>query len=317
MEDDGQMDTTTLQHELPTIVDLGSGNKGNIGPARLGIDDIGKITIELSCQEYRRKASKAYDCVDGRNRNEVRRENVNELGLVQVPGGKPIQDSSIRLMRVRKDSKLPGNRLSRVLAEQTRIAVDEGYEIFVHGDDSHGKDGCAANKLQRDILISNAKNANIVLPLVWDLSTKFGLNIWIDQGDISDLIVVGNDNAHDDDLWDATPSEKADIIVDNGGKYVEVIGEHTEVVAAAVIDANEAINSKDFADKHVMPDGTNLGALVATLGRSIADIFKNTNTEEDKKEAALNAAASLLWTIGTLKEIGDDSMKIVLIDSLR
>lgn len=311
---------------MSSIMDLGPNNEGGIGPDKLGIDEsqMPSLAEQALSLKYRRKASDTYHCIDGRNMKlteelrqllEVLKE--NDEGLTQVAGSKPLQDVSIKLMRqeMLRDGH-SGSRLSELIIEKTRESVSNGYPIFVHGDEAHGKAGCGANVNQRVALQRNMHNIEIVAPAVFEMGKKFGFSKHVDIEAIRDLVVTGFKNAENEGFWDVTPEQKIDIMIENGASYVELIGPHLEAAAVVVTDEEETVDGNAFRRDHPLKDGLEVQLFIATHAKALADIRKDGLARGDtESEVALDQAAATLWLIGVSKKLTNEHLKVFLPES--
>lgn len=289
----------TEQHQVD-FVSLGEGNHGQIGPSVLAPDLAEQARADLGKSEYDRPASLDWDCVDMRSPANALVPAKNEGVAAHMPGGLVITDAAADMM-------LPENsKLSQLIVSNTKRAVeDDGQAVTVHGDSHAGKAGCGANKLlaNRDVLKSNLANASIVAPLAWDVARIMNLPILAE--DISAAIVNGGRHAANDELWDVTPEQVVDLIAANGGRYIELAGEHHEAAARLQLD-NGSFDKIGFARDH-----QDVGVFAASLGRFSQYTFERYG--EDRAGAAQHVLGAILFTIGACKGLGNDSLDVAIV----
>jgi len=287
---------------MPTVLavtDLGGNNKGRIGAGDLNPDEKQRIVEDVANPEYHRRPTNRVRCVDMR---------IPEGGFqhpeghadIQVAGGPPIFGAAVDMMVVEQTSPL-----SALVVKNTREALAADVTPIVHDD-------CGANKNLRATLRSNAENIDIVAPKAWAFSKELGLQQWIDEDDVTQLIVTGNKSANDDSLWDITPDEATDISEQNGAIRHRLQGKHNE--KAVVIElSGGTFAQEEFMRDHPRPDGESNGVFVASLRAYMPKEFEKVRSQGGTdRDAALRMAGVILFNIGVPKEIGDDLPVIVL-----
>lgn len=299
---------------LLLVTKLGDNNRGTIGPEGTE-EQVNEITDYVSQRvadpEYCGPASNEWMCVDGRvPKGALAQESIKRALANQTGGGLPITELSNELML--SDSP---ETVSKVLAAKTRETIANGQKVFIHGDSHAHYAGCGCNKGQRPILLENAANVDIVTPIAWDLGKSVGLDKHLSVEDVTNMIITGGHNAQRDELWDATPEEKTQIILDNGGEYVELEGDHAEYVAR--IDTTEqAFDVVKFVRDNVTADGKPIMAFNVSLGRLKKYYFDLASQGKlAERDAALRTMGAILHNGGTTKWLANENLHAAIVGS--
>lgn len=239
------------QPEVKLLIDtdFGGGNEGTLGPE--SISDRNSVKDVAKSRYVEQLRADRWFCMD---------DGLEELGG-QLPGGIMITEAAGAAM-----SGQPGYaRQSELVAELTRQLVDDGVEVWVHGDSGAGKAGCAANKHWRDIFRTADRTADVIGPTVWAVMTGVRLDHATRRGRIREFIDFGAKQADDESFWDITPAELTDIAVANGARYHEL--DRTHKTACVRFDLTPNIfNNHLFRKDHKTEDGLPLGAFSMTFG---------------------------------------------------
>lgn len=296
----------TMQRTALTVLvatDFGPNNKGTVGEP---LDETRQqqLTADVANEKYTWPRSKRWICVD---RRLVAGAQAGEAEAdPQTAGGIVLTDTAADMMQ--DDQAAP---LSELVARNTRAAAVDELEPVVHGDTHGGKAGCGANKTLRATLRSNAENIEHVTPLAWASSKLLGLDEWLREEDVTQSILAGQASADNESIWDATPEQVADIIVENGGSYEELEGDHDEAVTRVDFTEN-SFDKVRFAKDHEFPDGTTIGAFSASLGAYKAETFRRAAAHgQTRQEAALQVMRGVLFNIGVCKELSNEHMFLV------
>lgn len=292
--------------ELVLVTPLGDNNDGTIGPNGQP-DDNAALTAHMATEvgraEYSKPPTNRWVCVDGRVTAAKMKETERLNADPQTAGGLPLTELSVDFML--HDNPKP---VSVTLAATTKKTIDNKQQAIVHGDEHVHFDGCGCNVKQREILQRNAANIDIVTPIAWTFAEKLGIDKYLEIDDVTKMVVTGEKNAENDELWDATPAEKVQIILDNGGEYEEFIADHTELITRADI-SNAAFDEAAFIRDHTDEDGNALRAFSASFGALKAYYFevaeKNGTSVHD---AALRTVAAILHNLGTAKRLSNKNM---------
>ena len=299
-----------------TITNLGLGNKGQISAADLTAEERNRVVEDVSKPIYARKRTTRFRCVDGRTPGGGLQAPVG-MADPQEAGGAAISETAADLME-RHPAKL-----SELVIKNIRQNSDNGYEVVIHGDNKHGKEGCGANKHLRAVLRSNAENINVVAHMAWTLCQALGLDVSVTEDEIQEMILVGKQNADDEGLWDVTPEEVADIAIKNGATYEELIEDHMERVIVVSV-SEDAFDEERFMKDHIRPDGKPIEVFVASLGAIKAKLFDIARkTGQTEVAAARKTMAVVLFNIGVPKELTaevseanpDAALPVVVLDA--
>lgn len=294
------------------VTDLGPRNAGSFGPSP-DLDEDARVALaEQACAEkYSVPATKRYICVDGRLSDEeldlmISGESITEADP-QLAGGIVISEDAADRMDPAKE-QVPQ---SMAIALKTQEAILDGIEVTVHGDEN-GKAGCRANVDERKALRFNAENADIVTPKVWAVSELLGLDRFIEQDDIAQSIVAGQAASEDDKIWDTTPEDRVQIIMDNGGTYIMLRGKHAE--CALRVDTTESAFAKAaYVRDHSTPE-EQAQAFAASVGKYNKDAFERAGMHgRTEREAALQVMRVVLFNVGMSKMLLNEAAKAGLI----
>lgn len=300
-----------MEDRMATTVistDLGPNNKGSIGPTHLDDSKRSQIDDDISKPEYRVGInSNEWHCVDDRFLVDPE---TGEEYPGQIAGSVPVSETAAEFM-INKDPK----KLSEVLAAKTLRAVNEGLEVFVHGDEAHGKDGCGANSKLRMTLQSNAENVDHVAPRKLALGKAVGLDKFgITEDDVVGLIIQGGRAANQDELWDVDASDSIDIMVANGAIYEEYKGPHYGVKVVVETDKDKTFNGSKFSEDHTFEDADPEKVFVASLGAYVEKAFERgrANGRSDY-DIALECYAVIAFQVGVPKEIGNENLEVAIL----
>lgn len=286
------------------VADFGPGNKGSIGVA-MSDAERQQLAHETANEKYRKRPTNRWICVDKRLAEpDNAADHAEDEADPQTSGGIVITDTAASFM-----AAADGPKLSERIAENTRTALRDGLRPVIHGDTHAGKAGCGANKVLRAVLQSNAENIDTVAPLAWTTCRSLGLDAWLRPEDVTQAIVTGRTSADNNELWDATPGQVVDIMIENGAEYEELQGEHDEAVTRADF-SDGAFDKEAFAADHTQPDGGSVGAFSASFGALKAENFRRAARRNNlsEYEAALQTVRGVLFNIGVCKELGNEHM---------
>ena len=277
------------------VLDLGKDNIGKLGPNGLP-EEKRDFHVAYDDPEMRMEGlTDTYICMDGRF----------EAGPEsQVLGGLPLLDVSTDMMVNPSKTKL-----SVLVANKTKEAIADGFDVTVHGDSKAKKNGCAANFAKRDVLHFNAEHIDTIAPLTWTIARKLGLDTYVTSDDVTRVILDGKEAADDDDLWDVDAEQCVDIIVENGGRYIEAPGAHGEVDADFEMDDDSKIDTGLFGEAFTHEDGEAAQLFVVTLGKYTKDTFRRAEMHgRTKQEAALTVLAGISLHLAAFKILGSPEM---------
>jgi hypothetical protein len=292
---------------LLLVTSLGAHNDGTIGPKGTPEENAALaeyMAAEVGRPEYSKPPSTRWVCVDGRVSARKMERTDNTQADPQTAGGLPLTEVSIAYMT----SKAPVP-LSAAVPAATRKTIADGQQAVVHGDTHKHYAGCGCNAGQRMILRRNAANIDIITPIAWMFAERLGLDKHMEVRDVTELIVTGGEHAGNNGLWDLTPEEKTQAILDNGGEYEELIEEHTEFLTGVQIGEtafDEAAFIRDHTDEH--------GAALRAFGASFGLLQKHYFALAQKNgtslhEAAEQTMAAWLHNLGTAKCLSNDAMR--------
>lgn len=302
------------QTTLLMVTKLGDNNRGSIGPKGTA-EEVTEITNyvawRVASPEYSGPASNEWICVDGRvPKGALAQESLKKVLANQTGGGLPITELSVELMLESNPSVV-----SKILADKTKETIANEQKVFIHGDAHAHYEGCGCNKGQRPILLENAQNIDIITPIAWDLGKTVGLDRHLAIEDVTAMIILGAHNANRDELWDVTPEQKTEIIVDNGGEYVELEGDHEEYVAR--IDTTErAFDVVKFVKDNLTDQGKPIMAFNVSLGNLKKYYFGLAQKGKmSEREAALRTMGAILHNGGTTKWLGNKDLHAAIVGS--
>lgn len=289
--------------------DLGPNNKGTCGPDSIDDDLRTTLDAKIGNPEYHRIAYvRRWHCVDGRVKADTETIPEGEYPA-QIAGSVPVSETAAEFM-----TNPTPNALSITVAAKTDEAIADGIEPYVHGDSHHGKEGCGANKKMRDTLRSNAENVDIVVPRAMALAEAVGLTSKGVTSDMAvELVVAGGAIAENDEIWDVTPEQVIDIMVEHGATYEELEGSHSE--QRVVVDTTDhgTFDGTKFAEDHTHENGED-EVFVATLGAYVKQKFERNQARGiDDYETAKQCLAVILFNVGVPKEIGNDNLEVAIL----
>lgn len=272
------------------LVSLGEGSNGRIGLSGLTPEQIAQVRSDIGGYEI--EPNDVWGCVDGR---------LPATAEKQVAGGLVITDAAAKLM-----SELPeGTTLSDLIGSEAEADRAAGLNITVHGDTHAGRAGCGANKLMRQVLLSNRANAAVVAPLAWSVMKLLDVDKYLRPENVSEAITIGGQHADNDRVWDVTPEDVTDLIEAHGGKYVTLEGEHTEAIVRV------GLGHGGFDKARFVQDHNGVSAFALSL-RDYADVtFERYG--DDSPAAALHLLRATLFNLGVCKELGDSSLELAVV----
>ncbi len=297
--------------QILLVTPLGENNLGTIGPNGTYEENLALSTHmakEVARPEYRKPPTNRWVCVDGRVSEAKMLDLEREDADPQTAGGLPITELSVDFMLNKNPAPV-----SVTLAETTKKTIANGQKAVVHGDTHAHTAGCGCNAKQQEILEKNAANIDIVTPIAWEFVKQLGIDKHMQIEDVTDMIVVGGQNASNGDLWDATPEEKVQIVLDNGGEYEELIDDHTEFTTRA--DTSEmAFDEAAFIRDHTDENGNALRAFSASFGLLKKYYFEVAEKEGSSlHDAALRTVAAILHNLGTAKRLSNKDMQAAIL----
>lgn len=277
------------------VLDLGKDNVGKLGPNGLP-EDKRDFHSAYDDPEMRLEGlSDTYICMDGR---------FAAGPESQVLGGLPLLDVSTDMMVSSSKTKL-----SELVALKTKQAIADGFDVTVHGDSNAKKNGCAANFAKRDVMRFAAERIDTIAPLAWTIARKLGLDTYATSDDVTRVILTGKAAADNEDIWDVDAEQCVDIIVENGGRYIEAPGEHAEVDADFEMDDDSKIDTGLFGEAFTREDGKAAQLFVVTLGKYAKDTFRRAEMHgRTKQEAALTVLAGISLHLAAFKILGAPEM---------
>lgn len=294
-----------MKYQAATI-ELGEDNEGAFGPTPEVEANFEDFVEAINNPDNYRKSNNIWICVDGRaDLDEV--EGDGEFAAAQVPGSLPIVNTAGDIMDETFDDE--DLLLSSRIAANTQDAVAAGHKIIVHGDDHHGKEGCAANKQMRATLQKIAENEEIIAPLTLALCKTIGLDKWVEQEDIYNAITIAGRRSANDMIWDANSTQVAEIAEANGAEYHTLTGEHQEQAVVATLEGT--YDTQKFAAEHATKSGRS-----ELFGYSLGEYAKTTFADMvasgcSERDGALKAMRGILYTVGLCKKIGSPSLRVV------
>ena len=293
---------------LLDVVDLGPNSLGTIGPEESADSEEYNrhVSREVAKPEYVKPPNSLWACIDGRCRKLTGHQDDSLTANPQTAGSIALTDTSVYFMLEDKPKSL-----STVLAASTRLAIDDGCRVMVHG--GHDKSDCAANIRQNQSLLYNAENIDVVVALAWNLGRQLGLNEHMTIEDVNRLVITGAKAASDDALWDLSPEEKVDIQLANGAKYVDLIGDHGEKVVRFDF-SDMAYDENAFVADHRNDRILNLMAFNVSAGHLMKEYYRRAKLHgQTVEEAASRTMAAILYNIGVAKLICNGKMPVALV----
>jgi hypothetical protein len=292
------------------VTDLGPNNIGSLGPGDLDEVQRQKAVEALAAPEYQRAASRRWICVDGRTSDEEK-ENVaptNEADP-QTGGGLAVSESAADYM----DGATDPQPLSQAIAKNTRDAVSDDYQVVVHGDEYAGKAGCKANADMQPVLRFNAENADIVGAKTWAIAELLKLDGHISRDDVTQSLLTGKQSADNKLLWDIKPEEVPKVVVENGGEYVVLRGEHHEKSLRSDLTEDGAF-AKAAYNRDMSTDKEEIHAFAASFGAYKKMAFERAAKHgRSEREAALKTMRAVAFNVGLSKWLSDEAMPVGLV----
>lgn len=206
-------------------------------------------------------------------------------------------------------SENPGyRRQSELVAATTKELVADGIEVWVHGDNHAGQEGCAANKHWRGILQLGGRTPDVIAPTVWAFMEGLDLGHAAKRSRIRDLIMTGAKRAEDESFWDISPGELVRIAVANGAKYHELEREHKTACTRVDLSPNIFDNHK-FRTSHQTHDGLPLGAFSITLGAYKNNLLQRAEKHGyDEAWVANKVMEAAIFTVASSKKLGSPDL---------
>lgn len=292
MSYEGIMQDTRLAEV--NFVGLGDGNRGGIGPTGLTVEVRQRLAEDI--RDYEVAADDVWGCVDGR---------LPATAEKQVAGGLVITNVAAELMAEVPD----GAKLSDLIGAEAEADRAAGLSFTVHGDERAGRAGCGANKLMRQVLISNYQNIAVMAPLAWSVMQALAVDQYLQPDAVSGAIMTGQQRANDEAFWDVTPEDVADLIEAHGGQYVTLEGVHAETVVRVDLD-HGAFDKASF-----MHDHGGLSAFALSL-REYADLIWD-RYGDDHAAAADHLLRATLFNLGVCKELGDPNLMLAIVQPVQ
>lgn len=287
-------------------VDLGPNNVGHYGPEDINQAKQDQIVAANANPEYRRQATRRYGCVDGRCNAEeaAAAAEDNEYADPQMPGGKAVIETAVAMMT-------QPDKLSSTLARSTQEAIVSGYEVVVHGANGN-KAGCKANEDIRPVLQENASNIDVVTPTALAVAEQLQLTPYVTADYINQVIIAGKKAADTEELWDVDAAGAVDIIVANGGEYVDLQGDHHE--KAIRVDLETGAPRKAALVANLSKSDKVIQQFIASLGQYKHDVFEDYARDgKTEAEAAQHVAKAIVYTIGISKHLASPAMPVHLV----
>lgn len=283
-------DQSSPEVKLLVNTDFGLGNEGSLGPETVSDQNSVKDIADSKYVEQLR--AERFFCMD---------DGIEELGG-QLAGGIMTTEAAGETMR--PDSKF--RRQSELVAKTTSSLVDDGVEVWVHGDTNSGEEGCAANKFWRDILRLGGRTADTMAPTVWAFMVGLQHGQAAKRRQIREFIMAGAARAEDDSFWDATTQQIVEIAQANGAKYHEVDRVHKAACARIDLTPNIFNNAK-YRQNHKTQDGLPLGALSITLGAYENNLIKRAERHGyDEVWVAEKSMTAAIFAVAACKKLGNN-----------
>jgi hypothetical protein len=283
------------------VADLGPHNTGAIAND-LTPGEQAVFEADITKPEYYVKPTREFKCVDMRIPEGGVQPEVDEAPS-QIAGSLPVTETASDLMVAPKQEM----HVLKLAEKNTTEEIEAGFGITIHQDEHKGKAGCGAiaKLADRSVLRANAENADIVAPLVWTAASQvLKLDTWLNEDDITALIVNGKNNADNDEIWTGvTPDTLSDAMVAAGANRETLVKDHHEQATLLLAEDKAFARNKFMAD-HPRADGDYNAAFVATLVSYKNATFElSKNRGETERDAALRVAAGLLFNVGALKAL--------------
>jgi hypothetical protein len=260
---------------------LGAGNRGLFGPvSERELEAVKDCTKE----EYIGPESRDSHCMD----------DGFEGGACQLPGNRAITEIGGEYM----DPAAQARPLSVVLPRKVDELVAIDRMPWFHGDDKHGKAGCAALKLlcSADALRYNSEHKEVVAGLVYTRLRRVGVDT-IESSEIIKAIETGAERADDAKLWDLSPEEAFDLAAHTGAETEMFQRKHRVAGSREDVSPHSFLNGR-FRAEHTSEDRHPLGMLSITYGLYLEQLKQDGFSQD---EIARKLMQSGLFTIGILK----------------
>jgi hypothetical protein len=270
-----------LQIRFLEFNSLGEGNRGQFGPVSKreyeAVRDctknkyIGPDSLDSHCMD---------DGFEGRT--------------CQLPGNRAITEIAGEYM----DSSIEAKPLSQALAAKVEELVSKNEMPWFHGDEKHGKSGCAALKLlcSGDTLRYNHEHKDVIASLTYTRLRLNGIDS-IEFADILTAIETGAERAADKSLWDIGAEEAFDIAASHGAE-TEILNRKHRVAGSREDVSPYTFNNGQFRMEHESEDSLPLGMLSITYGAYINQLRQTGFSEEEVAKKTIEAC---LFTVGVLK----------------
>lgn len=288
----------------PTVLDLGPNNIGSLGADSLPANN-NNFRVAYEDPDYRlQNLLDVYVCMDGR---------FDPNNFAQVLGGIAIFDTYIDVMMRAHNTSHPAEKVSNVLVANVKDAIEDGFEVTVHGDQAKGKEGCAANLVMQDLLRFQSENIDIIAPLAWTVAEQLGVTQQLAREDTTRMALNGKESADNEELWDVTAVERVDLIVANGGRYIELQGSHGEVDGDIEMDPNAKVDTAKFGNAFKNEAGDPAQLFIFTLGKYAEDTYARAEARGwNKQEASLRILAGISLHLTAFKMLGNKDMGVTL-----
>lgn len=282
---------------------LGNGNMGSIGPQ--SPEDAQSVLEASTSDKYEKTPSGHWGCFDGRGSEQEVVINP-ETADAALAGGLIISETAAAFML--SDSPLP---LSNTVKEVTVRAIADGVSVEMHGANGN-KAGCAANAEIKNGLKTAAARIDILAPLAIDLTQRLGIDHLVSTQDVVDMIVRGDESAHKDEVWDASPEEVVAIAVNNGASYRNLVGPHEEKRIRADLTENVFDKYEFLADAKTADIQGQI--FPAAFGAYKKLAFERAMASgEDEPQVALRVAAVITFNLAIGKLLCNGEMPVDII----
>ncbi len=187
--------------QVVLVSDLGPANDGKIGPNGLGVNELDTLIKDSAAPDAHCHPTRQFVCVDGRPLAEGEEVPAAPVGYAdpKTAGSLVVTLASAFIMITDKP-----NPLSKTTANCTAAIIGAGFKSVMH-------EACGAGINQREVLVRNSENVEIVVPIVWKLAEQTGLSAMthttdgqsvplVNEADAAELIIQGGSNAKKDDL---------------------------------------------------------------------------------------------------------------------
>ena len=285
--------------QLVAVTDLGSGNRGSISAADITGETRDAFIADLCKPEFWRRTGSTFRCVDGRLPEDGLPHDKPDETYPQGAGGEAVFMPMISYM-MQHSATLP---LSQEVVSVVESAHENGRKVIIHGDSHKGKTGCLANLRKREILLENAAHVDVVAPRAWFVAQHAGLDAYLTETDVFEMIEIGAENARNDALWDLTPEEYVDAAVAAGAEYEVLEDDHNEKAVLVDLSEEATLDEELFMAAHRLDDGTPLEAFVASVGEFKKQAFEEAKRNGQNEEfAARQVLGFIIFNFGVPKE---------------